>query len=260
MRPGTSVASMGVTIDLAGQVVLVTGGTRGVGRGIAQRFADAGATVAVVARTAVDDLPQNWSFHTADLRDGEMASAVVDEVVATHGRIDTLINNAGGSPPADTATASPRFTERIVALNLLSAIYCAQRANHHMQLSGGGSIVNVASVAGLRPAPTVAAYGAAKAGLLSFTATAGQEWLPNVRVNAVTCGMVLTEQAALHYGDDAALSRVADTIPMGRLASPGDIGNVCVWLASPLSSYVSGANVVAHGGGDRPPFLDAASG
>jgi NAD(P)-dependent dehydrogenase (short-subunit alcohol dehydrogenase family) len=72
--------------------------------------------------------------------------------------------------------------------------------------------------------------------------------------------MVLTEQAALHYGDDAALSRVADTIPMGRLASPGDIGNVCVWLASPLSSYVSGANVVAHGGGDRPPFLDAASG
>ena len=129
-----------------------------------------------------------------------------------------------------------------------------------MQEADGGAIVNVASVAGLRPAPTVAAYGAAKAGLLSFTATAGQEWLPKVRVNAVTCGMVLTEQAALHYGDEEAVARVAATIPAGRLAAPHDIGDVCVWLASPMASYVSGANVVAHGGGDRPPFLDAAGG
>jgi NAD(P)-dependent dehydrogenase (short-subunit alcohol dehydrogenase family) len=96
--------------------------------------------------------------------------------------------------------------------------------------------------------------------LLSFTATVGQEWLPRVRVNAVTCGMVLTEQAALHYGDDEGIARVAATIPAGRLATPADIGDVCVWLASPLAAYVSGANVVAHGGGDRPPFLDAASG
>ncbi len=129
-----------------------------------------------------------------------------------------------------------------------------------MQEADGGAIVNVASVAGLRPAPTVAAYGAAKAGLLSFTATAGQEWLPKVRVNAVTCGMVLTEQAALHYGDEEAVARVAATIPAGRLAAPHDIGDVCVWLASPMASYVSGANVVTHGGGDRPPFLDAAGG
>ena len=251
---------MAVTIDLSGRIVLVTGGTRGVGRGIAQRFAEAGATVAVVARTAVDDLPSDWTFHTADLRDGDAAWAAVDDVVATHGALDMLVNNAGGSPPSDTATASPRFTERIVALNLLSAIYCSQRANHHMQAADGGAIVNVASVAGLRPAPTVAAYGAAKAGLLSFTATAGQEWLPKVRVNAVTCGMVLTEQAALHYGDEEAVARVAATIPAGRLAAPHDIGDVCVWLASPMASYVSGANVVAHGGGDRPPFLDAAGG
>ena len=252
---------MALVIDLTGQVVLVTGGTRGVGRGIAARFADAGATVAVAARSGVDDLPAAWSQHTADVRDPDAASALVDEVVATHGRIDVLVNNAGGAPPADTATASPRFTERIVALNLLSAMYCAQRANHHMQsATEGGSIVNVASVAGLRPAPTVAAYGAAKAGLLSFTATVGQEWLPRVRVNAVTCGMVLTEQAALHYGDEDGIARVAATIPAGRLATPADIGDVCVWLASPMASYVSGANVVAHGGGDRPPFLDAASG
>jgi NAD(P)-dependent dehydrogenase (short-subunit alcohol dehydrogenase family) len=248
-----------LTIDLSGAVVLVTGGTRGVGRGIAERFDEAGATVAVASRTAADDLPATWSAHTADVRDGASAWDLVDEVVERHGRIDVLVNNAGGAPPADTATASPRFAERIVALNLLSAMHCAQRANHHMQgQAEGGAIVNVSSVAALRPAPTVAAYGAAKAGLLSFTATAGQEWLPKVRVNAVTCGMVLTEQAALHYGDDQALARVAATVPAGRLALPSDIGGLCVVLASPLASYVSGANLVAHGGGDRPPFLDAA--
>lgn len=252
---------MALVIDLTGRVVLVTGGTRGVGRGIAQRFADAGATVAVASRSGADDLPDGWSVHAADVRDPDAASALIDEVVAGHGRLDVLVNNAGGAPPAETATASPRFTERVVALNLLSAMYCAQRANHHMQSSAeGGAIVNVASVAGLRPAPTVAAYGAAKAGLLSFTATVGQEWLPRVRVNAVTCGMVRTEQAELHYGDTAGIARVEATIPAGRLALPADIGDICVWLASPLASYVSGANVVAHGGGDRPPFLDAAVG
>jgi NAD(P)-dependent dehydrogenase (short-subunit alcohol dehydrogenase family) len=249
-----------ITIDLSGAVVLVTGGTRGVGRGIAERFADAGATVAVASRTPVDDLPPSWTAHSADVRDGAAAWELIDEVVERHGRIDVLVNNAGGAPPADTATASPRFSERIVSLNLLAPIHCAQRANHHMQAQeSGGAIVNVASVAALRPAPTVAAYGAAKAGLLSFTATVGQEWLPKVRVNAVTCGMVLTEQASLHYGDQTAIDRVAATVPAGRLALPTDIGDLCVVLASPLTSYVSGANVVAHGGGDRPPFLDAAS-
>jgi NAD(P)-dependent dehydrogenase (short-subunit alcohol dehydrogenase family) len=252
---------MALIIDLTGKVVLVTGGTRGVGRGIASRFAEAGATVAVSARSAIDDLPDQWSFHAADVRDGQAAWEMVDDVVSTHGRLDVLVNNAGGAPPADTATASPRFSERVVALNLLSAIYCAQRANHHMQgQSDGGAIVNVSSVAGMRPAPTVAAYGAAKAGLLNFTATVGQEWQPRVRVNAVTCGMVLTEQAELHYGDSEALERVASTIPAHRLATPAEIGDLCVLLASPLSGYVSGANLVANGGGDRPPFLDAAAG
>ena len=249
-----------IDIDFTGKVVLVTGGTRGVGRGIAGRFADAGATVAVAARKEVDDLPAGWTFVAGDLRDGEGAAAVIDEVVARCGRIDVLVNNAGGSPPADTATAPARFTERIVALNLLAPIYCSQRANHHMQQQeSGGAIVNVGSVCGMRPSPTTAAYGAAKAGLINFTMTAAMEWAPKVRVNIVSCGMVRTEQAHLFYGDDEGIARVSATVPLGRMAVPTDVGDICLFLASPLASYVTGANLVAHGGGERPPYLDAAA-
>jgi len=250
---------MAITIDLAGRVALVTGGTKGVGRGIAQRFDDAGAIVVVCARKEPESLPHGWSFVSGDLRDGEAAWAVIDGVVEEHGRLDVLVNNAGGSPPADSTTAPPRFTERIVQLNLLAAVYCSQRANHWMQQGDGGSIVNITSVSGMRPSPTTAAYGAAKAGLVSFTTTVAMEWAPKVRVNAVTGGMIRTEQAHLFYGDEESIAAVAANVPLGRLALPEDIGDVCVYLASPLASYVTGANVVAHGGGERPPFLEVAT-
>jgi NAD(P)-dependent dehydrogenase (short-subunit alcohol dehydrogenase family) len=84
------------------------------------------------------------------------------------------------------------------------------------------------------------------------------EWAPKVRVAAVTPGMVRTEQSHLHYGDEAGIAKVAATVPAGRLAEPADIGAACVWLASPAASYASGSNIVLHGGGERPAFLDAA--
>jgi NAD(P)-dependent dehydrogenase (short-subunit alcohol dehydrogenase family) len=250
---------MTIELDLTGKVVLVTGGTKGVGRGIATRFADAGATIAVCARNSVDDLPADWTFLAGDIRDGEAAFALIDTVVDQLGSIDVLVNNAGGGPPADTTTASPRFTERIVALNLLAPIFCSQRSNHWMQGRDGGSIINISSVSGMRPSPTSAAYGAAKAGLVNFTMTAAMEWAPAVRVNCVTSGMVRTETAHLFYGDEAGIAAVGSTVPLGRLAFPSEIGDVCVFLASPLASYVTGANLVAHGGGDKPPFLEAAN-
>lgn len=251
---------MAVEIDFTGQVVLVTGGTRGVGRGIAQRFADAGATVAVCARKPVDDLPPGWVHLSGDLRDGDAAWALVDDVVGHLGRLDVLVNNAGGAPPADTTTAPPRFSERVLALNLLAAVFCSQRANHWMQQSEqGGSIVNISSVSGLRPSPTSAVYSAAKAGLVNFTMTTAMEWAPKVRVNCVSVGLIRTEQAHLFYGDEEGIARVEATIPMGRLAVPSEVGDVCLFLASPLAAYVSGANVLAHGGGEPPPYLEAAA-
>lgn len=251
---------MAISIDLSGRVVLVTGGTRGIGAGIAQRFADAGAAIAICARSEPDSLPDGWSFHAADLRDAESAKAAVDAAAEHHGRLDVLVNNAGGSPPSVTHEVSPRFTERVTALNLLSAVYTSQAAHPHLmaapvQEAGGGSIVNISSVAALRPGPTVAAYAAAKAGLINFTSTVGQEWAPGIRVNCVTSGMVLTAESASHYGDADSLARIEAGIPMGRMAEPRDIADACVFLSSPLASYVSGANLVVHGGGDRPPFL-----
>jgi NAD(P)-dependent dehydrogenase (short-subunit alcohol dehydrogenase family) len=247
-------------LDFSGQAVVVTGGGRGVGRAITERFLGAGADVVIVSRHAPEDPPaaggRTASHVVADVRSAEAVQAAVDAVVRAHGRLDVWINNAGGSPPADAATASPRFSAAIVALNLLGPLYCAQAANAIMQRqAGGGVILNIGSVSALRPSPRTAAYGAAKAGLLSLTRSLAVEWAPKVRVNAVSAGMVETEQAHLHYGDAAGVAAVAKTVPMGRLAQPGDVAGACLFLASPLAAYVSGADLLVHGGGEAPAFL-----
>ena len=234
------------------------------GRGIAIRFLDAGADVAVCCRHRPEVLPaadgREALFLEADVRDPDQVAALVANVVERFGRLDIVVNNAGGSPRADAATASPRFSTSIVALNLLAPLHVAQAANAVMQeQEEGGAIVNIGSVSGLRPSPGTAAYGAAKAGLVNLTATLAVEWAPKVRVNCVSAGMVRTESSDLHYGDEAGIAAVAATVPLGRLAEPADVAEACVFLASRESSYVSGANLVLHGGGERPAFLDAAS-
>jgi NAD(P)-dependent dehydrogenase (short-subunit alcohol dehydrogenase family) len=121
-------------------------------------------------------------------------------------------------------------------------------------------VVNVSSVSARRPSPGTAVYGAAKAGLDSLTRTLAVEWAPKVRVNAMDVGLVRTEQSHLHYGDEDGVAAVARTVPLGRLAEPRDVGDVAVFLCSPLAAYVSGACIEVHGGGERPAFLDAALG
>jgi NAD(P)-dependent dehydrogenase (short-subunit alcohol dehydrogenase family) len=250
---------------MSGRAVIVTGGARGVGRGIAIRFLEAGADVAICGRNEPEKLPsadaRAASFVAADLRDAEQVDAMVAATVERFGRLDVLVNNAGGSPPADSATASPRFSTSIVTLNLLAPLFCAQRANAVMQTQdGGGSIINIASVSGMRPSPQTAAYGAAKAGLINLTQTLAMEWAPRVRVNCVTAGLVETEQAHLFYGNDAGIAAVAKTVPMQRMASPTDIADACLFLASPLAAHISGSNIVVHGGGEPPPYIEAAKG
>lgn len=250
---------MAVSIDLTGRVVLVTGGTRGIGAGITRAFLAAGAHVITCSRTAADP-PAGADHLVCDVRDPDAVQAMVDALVARHGRLDVLVNNAGGSPYALAAEASPRFHDKVVGLNLLGPLAVAQAANAVMQRQEhGGAIVNISSVSALRPSPGTAAYGAAKAGLDSLTRSLAIEWAPRVRMNSIDVGLCRTDDTADHYGGDEGVAAIERTIPLGRMADPLEIGHVAVFLASDLASYVSGAAVACHGGGEPPVFLSATS-
>ena len=249
-------------LDFSGKSVIVTGGCRGIGRRIAERFLDAGAGVVICCRHQPETPPsvdgREAVFVTADVRDPDECERVVDVAVEHFGPLDVAVNNAGGAPTAAAATASPRFSEAVIRLNLLGALHMAQHANAVMQKQpDGGAIVNIGSISGMRPSPGAAAYGAAKAGLINLTQTLAMEWAPKVRVNCVTPGLVFTEDAAAHYGDERSQRAVAATVPLGRMADPTEIADACLFLASDLSGFTTGANLVLHGGGERPPYLDA---
>jgi len=259
------VPALDAALDFTDQVVVVTGGTRGVGRGIAGRFLDAGADVVLCGRNAPEQTIEHEgrfaAFVSADVRDQEQVDALVHALAERYGRLDILVNNAGGSPPADTASASSRFTNAIVGLNLVAPLLCAQAAFSVMRgQPAGGSIVNIASVSGMRATPTTAAYGAAKAGLINLTQTLAVEFAPKVRVNCVTAGLVVTEQAQLFYGDEDGIAAVGRTVPLGHMADAFEIADVVLFCASPLARYVSGANIVVHGGGELPAYLAATTG
>ena len=249
-----------IDLGLAGKVVLVTGGVRGVGAGISTVFREAGAVVITCARRPADEDSDvaDLEFHSVDLRDADAVRALVDDIVDRHGRLDVVVNNAGGAPFALAADASANFHSKIVALNLLSALTVSQEANRVMQPTGG-AIINISSVSGHRPSPGTASYGAAKAGIDSLTQSLAVEWAPAVRVNSVVVGPVKTELAEMHYGDADGVAAVDATIPMGRMAEPRDVGQAAAFLASPLAAYITGAELLVHGGGEKPAFLSAST-
>jgi NAD(P)-dependent dehydrogenase (short-subunit alcohol dehydrogenase family) len=249
---------MSVDLDLSGRVVLVTGGVRGVGLGVTRAFHDAGATVVVCSRRVPDDLHPGVHHVVCDVRDPSAVESLVQGIVGSHGSLDVLVNNAGGSPYALAADASASYHDKIVELNLLSPLLVSQAANAVMQdQDTGGVIVMVSSVSAGRPSPGTAAYGAAKAGVDSLVRSLAVEWAPKVRVNSLDVGLVRTEQTDLHYGGEDGVRGIEETIPLGRLADPREVGNAALFLASPLASYISGAVLAVHGGGEPPPFLSA---
>ncbi|MER7928230.1 SDR family oxidoreductase [Streptomyces sp. NPDC096057] len=239
---------------LKGRTVLVTGGTRGVGAGIARAFAEAGAEVLTCARRPPEVPLDGAEFRPLDLRDPD----AVREFFAALPRLDVLVNNAGGAPYRPLVDAEAERHARIIELNLLAPLTASLAAYEHLKRARG-SVVMIGSVSGSRPSPGSAAYGAAKAGLENLARSMAVEWAPDIRVNTLVVGMVRTELSHLHYGDEDAIAAVSRTVPLGRLADPTDVGAAAVFLASDAAAYISGASLLVHGGGERPAFLDAAT-
>ncbi|MGW5848632.1 SDR family oxidoreductase [Streptomyces sp. NPDC055254] len=249
-------------MELDGRVAVVTGGTRGVGAGIARSLLAAGARVVVCARRPpgrpVAQGGRQADFAALDLRDPAAVREFFDAVAGRYGRLDCLVNNAGGTPYRLLGEGEAERHARVVELNLLAPLTASLAARPWLRESRG-SVVMIASVSGTRPSPGTAAYGAAKAGLENLARSMAVEWAPEIRVNSLVLGMVRTELSHLHYGDADGIAAVGATVPLGRLAEPSDVGDATVFLASERAAYISGASLLVHGGGERPAFLDAAT-
>ena len=256
---------MGDPFDLTAKTAIVTGGTKGLGREIATRLLDHGADVVVCARNEplepVRSADRVAEFVAADVRDAEQIAAVVRSTLDRTGRIDILVNNAGGAPPAESATVSPRFNEKIIELNLLAPLMFSQAVHDTMQTqTDGGVIINIASVSGQRANPKGVAYGAAKAGLINMTQTLAHEWGPKIRVLAPVVGMIVTDDAHLFYGDQDGIDAIGAILPMKRMGEPADVADVVLFCVSPLARWMTGCIVPIDGGGEGAAYLDAATG
>ena len=248
-------------MSFSGKTIIVTGGGRGIGRGISTAFAKAGANIIICGRREPDAFPDDIAaqihFTSLDIREVDAGAKLVDFALEKTGRLDCLVNNAGGGPPVASKDASPRLTESVIKLNLLAPIYLAQAAYDELSKSGG-SIINISSVSATRSSPGSVAYGASKAGLLNVTTSLAMEWAPDVRVNAIIVGLVKTEASADHYGGEKGIAHLSAALPMKRMGAPADIAKACLFLANPENSYVSGACLEVFGGGEPPSFLKIA--
>jgi NAD(P)-dependent dehydrogenase (short-subunit alcohol dehydrogenase family) len=238
---------------LDGQRAVVTGGASGIGRASARRMAEEGAAVAVVdlngeaAREVADEI--DGTAHVADVTDPEGLRAAVEAAAGAMGGITIMFNNAGigGLSPLHEWTLEE--WNRLLAVNLTGVYLGFRAAVPHIRASGGGSIVSTASISGTRPAAGEAPYSAAKAGVAAITASAALEYGPQIRVNSVSPGMILTAlteplvQFLPHERE-----RFDRVTPLGRIGQPDDVADVVVFLCSHLARFITGQNIVVDGG------------
>jgi 2-deoxy-D-gluconate 3-dehydrogenase len=251
---------MGIEIfSLEGRAALVTGASRGIGAAIAMAYAEAGADVALAARSAddiealagkIEALGRKAVAIPTDVTDVDQIDACVARAIEALGGLDILVNNAGGSrfmaPAVDTRREG---WTKAIKLNLDQVFYFCQTAGKHMLERGRGSVINMSSVAGVSAAPTLSYYSAAKHGVIGLTKTLAVEWgTSNVRCNAICPGWVKTDLNKAIWSNDTMAAEFVKDQPIKRWGEVSDITGAAVWLASDASAYVTGTAIVIDGG------------
>jgi NAD(P)-dependent dehydrogenase (short-subunit alcohol dehydrogenase family) len=245
--------------DLSGKKAFITGASRGIGQEIAVAFAEAGADLALVARSedglaTTAEKAAGYGHEAfairADVTDQEAVEGAVAAAIERLGRVDIVVNNAGGSnfvvPFIDLRVPG---WDKLMRLNLTSAVYVCHAIGPHLAERGQGSVINVASVAGLAASPFLSPYGAAKAGLISLTKTLAVEWAPlGIRVNALCPGWTATELNRNLWEDETTGQATIAAVPMQRWGRAAEMAGPAVFLASDASSYMTGQALVVDGG------------
>ena len=243
---------------LDGKAAVVTGAGKGLGRAIALGLARAGADVALVSRTRTDleavrgeveALGRRALVAVADVTRSQEVNAAVDNAAGTFGRIDILVHSVGGSLRKPALELTDADWDGLIAVNLTSTFLVNRAVGKVMVAQRSGSIINIASSAGLRGRPTNAPYSAAKAGVINLSRALAMEWASlGVRVNALAPGRFLTPLTAQEMGDPAKYSAFVNQVPLGRIGSPEELEEIVVWLASGASAFVTGSVMVIDGG------------
>ena len=240
---------------LDGELAIVTGGASGIGRATAARMVEEGASVAIIDAdgdgTAVTATELGLEGFVADVSDPEACTRAINDAATALGGLTTLFNNAGVGAAKPLHKYSDAAWAKLVGVNLTGTFH-GIRAAVPLMRERGGSIVNHASVSGVRPTRFEGPYSAAKAGVIALTMEAALEYAPSIRVNCVSPGIVETNLTARVLDDDAMRARVEGATPLGRVGTPLDVANVVVFLASPLAAYVTGQNVLIDGGSCLP--------
>ena len=250
-------------INFKNKTIVITGGSKGIGLEITKTFLKHQANVIILARNKpkrkIQSKGNKGYFIECDIRNTESIDSALKDIASKHKSIDVLINNAGGAPMADSLTASPKFHEAIIDLNLTAPLNLSQKiAKKMIKQKTVSNIINISSVTATRPTPGSAAYGAAKGALVNLTKTLAVEWAPKIKVNSIIVGYIETENSILHYGSKSEIKKVAKTIPLKRMGQPQDIANACVFFASDMAEWVTGSALEVHGGGESPAYLDVA--
>lgn len=242
---------------LAGRRALVTGGGSGIGAACCEQLAEEGAAVAVLdrradaARDVAGGIPGALAVE-ADVRDPEALARAVDQAAEVLGGLDAVVCSAGAGALQALVDYDERTWDRIVDVNLKGTWLTLRAAVPHLQAAGGGTVVTVASVAGLRPTRGEGPYSAAKAGVVALTANAALELAPAIRVNCVSPGFIDTPLTRPALDAPGGPEAVATGAPLGRPGTAREVADAVVYLTSPLASYVTGHNLVVDGGSLLP--------